>query len=214
MFQFTGDFRWIYRSILLAMIALCIPACGGGGGGGLPPYTPIAPTILLSDNWSSGPSANWTIVTASATVDNAVGNPAPSMLVNAGGGPTAQVKTALSFSTTFVGLTISIDVSPGVSNGLICIINVATPAPISTYASIVNNQVLFAIGGVSGTIPFTNDGLFHRFTFKSSATGSTATWSRDGVVHLSGAYTVSNIYVLLQDTSSGTHFDNALITRP
>ena len=211
MFHFTTLFRLIYRPILLVIAAFGIPACGGGGGSGVPPFTPITPTILLSDNWSSGASANWTIVTASATVDNATGNPAGSMLVNAGGGATAQVKT-VPFSRN-IGITISIDVSPGTSNGIFCIIDNVTPAPINTYASIVNNQVLFAIGAVSGTVPFTNDGLYHRFTFKASGTGS-ATWSRDGVTHLTGAYTVSSIYVLLQDTASGTHFDNALITRP
>lgn len=206
----SGAFR--QRIYLLVVASLCLPACGGGGGSGIPPYTPVGPIVLLSDNWASGVSSNWQIVSSSATVNYSVGNPAPSMLVNAASGPTAEVRTASTFSTGY-GLTIAMDVLVGTSTGGINIINNATPSPISTYASITSGSVQYAINGQAAAVNYTPDSSWHRYVFKVALNG-TASWSRDGVVQFTGTLPSGRVYVDLRDVATGTYFDNALITSP
>lgn len=204
------------RVFILLFFVGVIPACGSSGGSsGVPASNPPAPLVILSDNWDSGPSANWSVVTPIAVYDAANGNPPGSMKVD-GNGAFAEVVTAGTFNSQF-GLTVSLQERSGLSSGLFEIVDNSDPGAVDTYASFDNDDAVFKIKGASSpTITFANDGAFH--TFKFTIVSGNATWSRDGVAQFSKPYTVPRIYVRLADVSipstSGTYFDNFLVTFP
>src|SRR5258706_4105863 len=135
------------RATLLVLAVALIPACGGGGGGGGGGGSFQAPPPLFSDDFSSG-LGDWIVETPGIAIDSGSGVSAPSLFANAAGGTApASARTALTFSTmggSSGELFVWADVRPGTSNGSINIVNSANPGTIDTYASVVNNRVLFS----------------------------------------------------------------------
>ncbi len=205
--------RFLLTLVLILLCALVIPACGGGDDDGIviPPLT----VTLLSDDFSSGNLNNWTVQSSSASISS-LGNPQPSMLlVGAPSGPNAIVYSNASFLTNGA-LTIAADVQPGDGNATFDIVDAPNPPSVSTFASVVNNAVLYSINGNSTTVNYTNDGLYHRITLTLNS--GIAIWARDGVVQHTAAWIPpATIQIELRDLGSGTtgsRFDNILVTMP
>ena len=195
---------------LLALAAIVVPACGGGGSGVGGGGAPAGPIVLLSDDWSSGPSHNWGGMYPVVAVDYGVGYQAPSMYVNANGASTAaEVRTAATFNTTN-GLTIAMDVL--LNSGTVAQINIFSSSSALTSATITTTNTTFYIEGQSLTLNYTADSSWHRYSFFTNA--GHAVWLRDGTIYFSAAYSPTTVFVDLRDYTNGTHFDNALITSP
>lgn len=200
-----------YQIQALLVATLLIPACGGGGSSSTAPPPPIFPLTVLQDDWSSGVSSNWIIVMAPVTVDGSTGNPLPSMLV----GDSAEVRTASNFSTT-LDLRIEMDVL-GTDFTAISIYDSTNLPPGTPDAMVLltDTAAAYRVGGTLFQQNFVADSNFHRYKFEIDFSAGTASWSRDGVVQVTGAFTTANIQVRVSGAFGATiSIDNALILVP
>lgn len=204
--------QWAFRIALLVLGATLVPACGGGGSGtDLPAYSPPPPIVLMDDTFAN--LDQWTLLSPSASVDSSVGNPPPSMLVNANGGSAAIVRTKATFSTA-VGLTVLVDAFTGSSNGGVTIIDAANPGTLDTYASFTATTAFLSIKGTTKMVSFPSDGKFHLWEFVITSGG--AGWGRDGATLFMAPYSAPNVYIEIfdQNPGTGTWVDGAIVKIP
>jgi hypothetical protein len=169
------------------------------------------PKVLFKDDFSgSFPAPSWTNVT-STSVDDAMGNPPPSLMIGDGTG-TGHARTVATFSTSG-GLTISFDLRSGTGTAwTVSLVDISNPK----YDTQLTNGICRIAGAYTG-FGAPQDKQWHRYTFEVVKGG--ATWSRDGAIILTHAYTVGAVYVQMSGTrgtaaSEYVSFDNLLITSP
>jgi hypothetical protein len=212
------------RIVLIAVAALCLPACGKDVKSG---------TTLFAERFNGAfPGTSWTApaTTGAPTVslDGTTGNPAPSLKMTT---TTATATARTETTTAFNNPTLSVSVNVAAQSSATSEIGTATVAILDSTPAVVasatwdntTNLITFSIPGGSAdqTVAVTANSTFQRVLFNVSPSG-TATWIfNNGAVLVSRTgFPAGLLKVELSSTFGGGtawpsfFFDTVTVTSP
>jgi hypothetical protein len=207
----------------LVLVAVLSPGCGGGTTPSNPPlFQDFFNGTVLSAAWSAPVATG----SATATIDQTVGDPLPSLKMTTTAATSDSVSTSptMTFSNPLVTFSIAMaDLSTATSQlgtGTITILNGGSIA--SASWSNATGQITFHINGgtdaTSAVIPA--DGTFHEIVFSVNSAG-VGSWSLDNAAAVVQQPVAAGSLTLQLGATFGTgtawpafYFDNVTVTSP